>query len=120
MNPISYALRHGYRISRDDVPTFLQFADSSYQQTEGQVHTFWTFGSGMQIPISFEVLRGCASDVTIGEEIIYDYAAYENYAPYIKEIESNHDSYELAPFNFFKGWQHPKAKPTGASINSFI
>jgi hypothetical protein len=118
--PISYALKHGYRVSLNDVPSYLQFADSTYQETEGQVQTFWTFGSGWQIPISFEVLKDCASDVIIGEDIIHGYSIYETYAPYIKEIESNCDSYELAPFDFFKGWQRPKAKPAGKSKASSI
>ncbi|KAG9230299.1 hypothetical protein BJ875DRAFT_445150 [Amylocarpus encephaloides] len=73
-----YAKSRGFKIDTSmRARTYLQFANGSYQETVGQVHTYWTFSSGETLPITFEVLEDCASEVILGEEFLYEHNVYE-------------------------------------------
>jgi hypothetical protein len=94
-----------------------QFADGSYQKTLGQVHTFWTFASGERIPITFEVLENCCSDIIIGEDILWDYNVFEAHSSSIISVLGTDEQPHLAPFGYEQGWQNlfgfkSKAKST--------
>ena len=68
--------------------------------------TSWTFGSGERIPLTFEILDNCCSDVIIGEDIMYKYNVFEDHAASIITLQSESELYELAPFGFIeKKWQ---------------
>ena len=106
-----YALRHGLQIQRnEEYREYLQFADGTVQETVGRVNTYWTFENGKRIPISFEVLKNCCSDVIIGEEILMTYNVFEEQASSIVNIASESDEYYLAPFDFIRTWQRPLEK----------
>lgn len=66
-----------------------------------------TFASGERIPVTFEVLEYCCSDVIIGEQILtYQNVFVEHAASIILgEISDDHGSYGLAPFDFMNSWQ---------------
>ncbi|KAL8895293.1 MAG: hypothetical protein Q9207_008229 [Kuettlingeria erythrocarpa] len=83
----------------------LQFADGTYQETVGQVETYWTFGSGERIPVAFEVLENCCADVILGESILYNHNVFEDHTSSFVVIESDSDAYQLAPFDFANRWQ---------------
>ncbi|KAI4243484.1 MAG: hypothetical protein L6R40_003486 [Gallowayella cf. fulva] len=83
----------------------LQFADGTYQETVGQVQTNWTFASSECIPLIFEVLENCCSDVVLGDTILYDYNVFEDHAASILSYESLDSMLQLAPFDFVKNWQ---------------
>jgi hypothetical protein len=103
----------------------LQFADGSYQETIGQVNTFWTFANGESVPITFEVLEDCASDVVLGEDFIYGYNIFEDHGASFLLVDSEIDAYELAPFDFITSWQRKclelksKFGSQGASSKNF-
>ena len=102
----SFAVRHGLYIHGGRrYRSLLQFADGTYQQTVGQVKTHWTFESGERVPITFEVLENCCSDVILGDTILYDHNVFEDHAASISSHESQHDIHRLAPFDFAKNWQ---------------
>ena len=106
-----YALNNGFDIKSDDqYREYLQFADGSTQETVGRVDTHWTFDSGETIPVSFEVLEKCCSDVIIGEEILSEHNVFEKYASSLISSAYETDSYELAPFDFIRTWQRPFEK----------
>ncbi|KAI4219559.1 MAG: hypothetical protein LQ349_008318, partial [Xanthoria aureola] len=92
---------HGGRRHRN----LLQFADGTYQKTVGQVKTHWTFESGERVPITFEVLENCCSDVILGDTILYDHNVFDEHAASISLHQSQHDIHRLAPFDFVKNWQ---------------
>jgi hypothetical protein len=98
-----YARSQGFRIETgEESRNYFQFADGSYEETVGQVHTSWTFASGERIPITFEVLENCVSEVIIGEELIYEHNIFEKHSSSILVWESQLDAYDLAPFDFIK------------------
>ncbi|KAL9047516.1 MAG: hypothetical protein Q9206_006711 [Seirophora lacunosa] len=84
---------------------FLQFADGTSQETVGQVETYWTFETGERIPVTFEVLENCCSDVIIGDDILYDFNVFEDHARSIIDVDSESDIYQVAPFDIAKKWQ---------------
>jgi hypothetical protein len=84
---------------------WLQFADGSFEETVGQVDTYWTFATGKRIPVTFEVLEECCSDVIIGEEICTQQNVFEDHGSSLIILDSLSDSYELAPFDFIIGWK---------------
>ncbi|KAL8954647.1 MAG: hypothetical protein Q9193_007157, partial [Seirophora villosa] len=88
---------------------FLQFADGTCQETVGQVETYWTFETGERIPVTFEVLENCCSDVIIGDDILYDFNVFEDHANSIIDIEPESDIPQLAPFGIPKKW-HKKCE----------
>ncbi|KAL8916484.1 MAG: hypothetical protein Q9208_008487 [Pyrenodesmia sp. 3 TL-2023] len=102
----SFALAHGLCI-RKGTPhrNILQFADGTYQETIGQVETYWTFESGERIPVTFEVLENCCTDIILGESILYDHNVFEDHSSSIVVVGSNSDAYHLAPFDFANKWQ---------------
>ena len=101
----SFAVRHGLYIHGGRRHrNFLQFADGTYQKTVGQVKSHWTFESGERVPITFEVLENCCSDVILGDTILYDHNVFEDHAASISSHESQHDIHRLAPFDFVKKW----------------
>ena len=105
---MDYALERGFSIKNDEqYREYLQFADGSIQQTMGRVDTHWTFESGKRIPISFEVLENCCSDIIIGEEILPAFNVFEDHIDSITSIPSVADEYDLAPFDFIRTWQRP-------------
>ena len=68
---LQFALEHGLEIKTGPKHCgYLQFTDGSYDLTVGRVKTHWTFASGERVPVTFEVLEYCCSDVVIGEEIL--------------------------------------------------
>ena len=82
----------------------LEFADGSRQRTVGQVETSWTFDCGQRIPVTFEVLENCLYDVILGEDVVWEYDVFETYAASIQTIQSETDSFDLAPFSFVPQW----------------
>ena len=104
---LQYAVDHGFKLlTGQNHCGYLQFADGSYDKTVGQVKTYWTFESGERIPVTFEVLEYCCSDVIIGEEILTEQNVFvEHAASLFLTVTLDDDSYELAPFDFFKSWQ---------------
>ena len=115
-----YAIDHSLEIcNKPEDCGYLQFADGTYQETVGRVHTYWTFKSGERIPITFEVLENCCSDLIIGDDILWDHNVFEVYASSIianaSSIIANASSiiarpeecepYSLAPFGWLNGWQ---------------
>ena len=99
----NYAVANGYKIMTGPIyQRFLQFADGSYAETVGQVFTTWTFESGEQVPVKFEILQDCCSEVVIGEEILYKHNVFENHATSIVMLEAVTDEYDLAPFDFVR------------------
>ena len=83
----------------------LQFADGSYQETIGQVTTYWTFASGERALLTFEVLEDCASEVVIGEDFIFEHNIFAEHESSLRVLEFDGGSYELAPFDFISWWQ---------------
>ena len=104
---LQYAVDHGFELlTGQNNCGYLQFADGSYDETVGQVKTYWTFASGERIPVTFEVLEYCCSDVVIGEEILMEYKVFVKHAASIfLTATGQDDSYELAPFDFINSWQ---------------
>ena len=104
---LQYAVDHGFELmTGPNHCGYLQFADGSYDKTVGQVKTYWTFASGERIPVTFEVLEYCCSDVIIGEEILMEQNVFVDHAASILLIATlDDDSYELASFDFVKSWQ---------------
>ena len=130
---LQYAIDNGLEIKTEpENRGYLQFADGSFDETVGQVDTYWTFASGQRIPVTFEILRYCCSEVIIGEEIFTEHEVFEKHAGSILyDVVFDDDSYELAPFDFVNSWQrgyeglvqkvtsrkglsHPKAPTTNA------
>ena len=102
---LRFAKEHGFRIHEGPAHcNILQFADGSYQRTVGQVETYWTFDSGERIPVVFEVLENCCTDVILGESILYDHNVFEEHASSIVTLEAISEIYQLAPFDFVKSW----------------
>ncbi|MCJ1248726.1 hypothetical protein MMC30_005945 [Trapelia coarctata] len=111
---LQYAIDNGFRIRRGPQNRgYLQFADGSYEETVGQVSTSWTFESGQTIPVTFEVLENCISDVIIGEDILTRYNVYEEHASSLVRLECQGDSYELAPFDYMSSWQRTCGRLVG-------
>ena len=101
-----YAVEHDLKIySGPEDCGYLQFADGTYQETIGRVHTYWTFMSGERIPITFEVLDNCCSDLIIGDDILWDYNVFEIYASSIVTRSEPMESYSLAAFGWENKWQ---------------
>jgi hypothetical protein len=98
---LSYAKKLKLVIDRSvEARNYLQFADGSYAQTLGQTHTHWTFASGKRIPITFEVLKNCASNVVIGEHILYENKVFTEHVNDFRVQETEKRGAELAPFDF--------------------
>jgi hypothetical protein len=57
------------------------------------------------VPITFDVLQNCASDVILGEEFIHDHGIFIEHPTEIRDLPSDGDYYELAPFDIARGWQ---------------
>ncbi|KAL9120167.1 MAG: hypothetical protein Q9187_003275 [Circinaria calcarea] len=103
---MQYAMDHGFDIQiGPEHYNYLQFADGSIQKTVGQVSTHWTFASGERIPLTFEILENCCSDVILGEDFLWDYNVFEEHQSSIVTLSFESDSIELAPFSFHKEWQ---------------
>ena len=102
-----YAVDRGFKVKTGQKHCgYLQFANGSCDKTVGQVETYWTFESGKRLPVTFEVLEDCCSDVIIGEEILSEYNVFVDHAASISwTAPSQHDSYELAPFDYMNVWQ---------------
>lgn len=104
---LQYAIDHGLELkSGPKHRGYLQFADGSFDETVGQVETYWTFVSGERIPVTFEVLEYCCSDVIIGEDVLTEYNVFQEHAAsIISDVAFDSDCYELAPFDFVNSWQ---------------
>lgn len=104
---LQYAVSHGFELMKGRKHCgYIQFADGSYDKTVGQVKTYWTFASGERIPVTFEVLEYCCSEVIIGEEILTEQNVFvEHSASIVWTATLNDDSYVLAPFDFINSWQ---------------
>ena len=111
---LQYAVDHGFELmTGKNHCGYLQFADGSYDKTVGQIKTYWTFASGERVPVTFEVLEYCCSDVVIGEEILTEHNVFvEHAASILLTITGHDDSYELAPFDFINSWQRCYKKVT--------
>ena len=102
---LRFAIEHDFRIREGPAHcNILQFADGSYQWTVGQVETYWTFDSGERVPVVFEVLENCCSDIVLGESILYDHNVFQEQASSITSFEEISELYQLAPFDFVKTW----------------
>ena len=87
---------------------FLQFADGTFQETVGQVDTTWTFASGLEVPVTFEVLENCSADVILGEDILWEHDVFQTHAASIQEMPydiEGDELFDLAPFSYEKKWQ---------------
>ena len=104
---LQYALENGLEIQRGPKHCgCLQFADGSCDLTVGQVKTHWTFASGERIPVTFEVLKYCCSDVIIGEDILTEHNVFQKHEASIFQTAAvEDDCFELAPFDFVNSWQ---------------
>ena len=104
---LQFAMKNGFELKTgQEHRGYLQFADGSYDQTVGQVETYWTFGSGEKISVVFEVLEFCCSDVIIGEDILTKHEVFQKHAASIVSTAAFEDDYfELAPFDFVNCWQ---------------
>ncbi|CZR56925.1 uncharacterized protein PAC_06814 [Phialocephala subalpina] len=58
---------------------YLISADGSTQRTVGQTRVHWTFADGKQILVTFEVLENCASNIVLGEGVVYKQNVFEDY-----------------------------------------
>jgi hypothetical protein len=106
-----YALDQGFNIQTGPRHRgYLQFADGSYQETAGQVETYWTFETGKRIPVTFEVLEDCCYDVVLGEELLYEHDVFQKYASSLESYEPEDDAFDLAPFDFISSWQRSCGK----------
>ena len=106
-----FALNQGFNIqTRQRHRVYLQFADGSYQETAGQVETYWTFETGKRIPVTFEVLEDCCYDVVLGEDIIYEHDVFQKHASSLESYEPEDDAFDLAPFDFISSWQRSCGK----------
>lgn len=116
---MQYAIDHGFKIKEEtENRNWLQFADGSHEETIGQVDTWWEFATGEQIPVTFEILKDCCSDVVIGEEILTQHNVFDSHASSLISWEASPDSYELAPFDFIRRWQrHLDPKRGGTPKN---
>ncbi|KAL8668307.1 MAG: hypothetical protein Q9168_007065 [Polycauliona sp. 1 TL-2023] len=104
----NFAIEHGFCIRKGpNHRNLLQFADGTTQWTVGQAETHWTFESGESIPITFEVLENCSSDVILGDTILYDHNVFEDHASSISSYDLPYGIHHLAPFDFVKNWQRP-------------
>ena len=65
----------------------------------------WTFGSGLHVPLTFEVLRGCCHDIVLGEEVLWDNDVFENEASSQLDLSLDVDFLTLEPFTFVNKWQ---------------
>ncbi|KAL8751059.1 MAG: hypothetical protein Q9199_006672 [Rusavskia elegans] len=102
----NFAVGHGLYIHKGRRHrNLLQFANGTLQGTVGQVKTHWTFESGECVPLTFEVLENCCSDVILGDSILYDHNVFEDHAASISSDGSRSDIHLLAPFDFTKNWQ---------------
>lgn len=104
---LQYVVNHGFElVTGQEHCGYIQFADGSYDKTVGQVKTYWTFASGKRIPVTFEVLEYCCSEVIIGEEILTEQNVFVEHSASICSTEIlDDDSYGLAPFDFINSWQ---------------
>lgn len=68
------------------------------------VETRWTFESGLEIAVAFEVVEDCVQDVVFGEEIAYD--VYATQAESIAQSFVEDASWRLATFSFVNKWQN--------------
>ncbi|KAL9046915.1 MAG: hypothetical protein Q9214_000381 [Letrouitia sp. 1 TL-2023] len=101
-----YAKQHNFNIlSGPEHCGYLRFADGSVQETVGQVSTVWTFSSGERIPIVFEVLEKCCSDLIIGDDILRENDVFRAHADSITANDNTVDHFHLAPFGYEQGWQ---------------
>ncbi|KAM0796708.1 hypothetical protein BDR22DRAFT_510597 [Usnea florida] len=104
-----YAEALGFEISKGfDNRGFLQFADGTLQETIGQVDTTWTFASGLEIPITFEVLENCSANVILGEDFLLDHDVFRAHVASIKEIpyeDAEDEPADLSPFGYTNYWQ---------------
>lgn len=79
---------------------FLRFADNTVQETVGQVDKCWKFSDGTRVPITFEILEDCCSDVVVGEGFLWDHNVFAMHASSINKRPSTTDTYGLAPFDW--------------------
>ncbi|KAL8767036.1 MAG: hypothetical protein Q9209_006330 [Squamulea sp. 1 TL-2023] len=105
---LDFAMKLGLQINKTErCHEFVQFADGTFEETLGRVHTHWTFANGQRTPIAFEVLRKCCASVIIGEEVLSDYNVFEEHASSVTTLPYKTAVYELAPFDFVHTWQKP-------------
>ena len=128
---LQYAVNQGFDLKiGQNHSGYLQFADGSYDKTVGQVETYWTFANGVRIPVTFEILEHCCSDVIIGEKILTEQNVSVKHSASVLldaalDGDDGDDSYDLAPFDFMNSWQrlYRRLKDKTASLlakGSFI
>ncbi|KAG6997750.1 hypothetical protein G7Y79_00038g075090 [Physcia stellaris] len=102
---MQFAINRGFKIKKEtEHRNWLQFADGSCAYTIGQVDTYWTFATGERVPVTFEILENCCSDVVIGDEILTHHNVFDFHASSLISLDASPDSYELAPFDFINRW----------------
>ncbi|KAG8533929.1 uncharacterized protein KY384_001670 [Bacidia gigantensis] len=103
---LNYASGLGLHIDdRESCRGYLRFADGRFERTAGQVNTFWQFDSGKRIPITFDVLPNCCSDLIIGDDVLWDHNVFEAHASSLIDVFNPDEYCPLAPFGYETGWQ---------------
>lgn len=105
---LDYALRMAFTVKRGpEDREEIQLADGTIQETAGRVDTYWKFKNDELVPITFEVLENCCSDVVVGEEFLSDHEVFHKQLSSLVDTRWNINFYELAPFDFVRKWQRP-------------
>lgn len=101
-----YAQTQGFDIkTQPENCGYLQFADGSIQETVGQVTTTWTFENGECIPVTFEILQHCCSDVILGDDILWENDVFGRHSSSLVDAASSDEAFDLAPFGYLRKWQ---------------
>lgn len=123
---LGYAQNHGFEIqTHPENCGYLQFADGSFQQTVGQVTTTWTFENGECIPVTFEILQHCCSDVILGDDILWERDVFGRHSSSLVDAASSDEALDLAPFGYLRKWQkkidslfHKEPTPESNPLNN--
>lgn len=104
---LQFAVSNGFELKTGPKQCgYLQFADGSYDKTVGQVETFWTFTSWEMIPVIFEILEYCCSEVVIGADMLIEQLVFQKYADSLSSIIALDDNCAgLPPFDYVRPWQ---------------
>ncbi|KAH0553472.1 hypothetical protein GP486_006458 [Trichoglossum hirsutum] len=104
----SYAWAHGLQIHNEPRNrVWLVFADGSVRQTVGQVEAYLGLDDNPfhDFPVTFDVLRDCAYDVIIGDEILYEKEVFSQYGDCLEDTwtECDYDEFSLVGLAIFEG-----------------
>lgn len=126
---LSYALKHGLRISTTlEDRGYLRYADGSVEQTLGRVTLPWAFADQLDksILLDFEVVADCRYDIIMGQHMLLDEKAYAKHSgSFLKareDLEDEDDAFELNPVGWTPNWiEMCKRKPkTPKATSKFL